>query len=167
MSLDRHGRVVMVHALYELEELFSHRPAVEHPMSLDDMDRASTSSGTAIIRSNPLSQSLIKIKSLRSYNTKCKAAQRLISPRPSNQQALLAILISTPLALIALGPILNALNKPLHQQDVQTPKTENQPDLPLPAGRTRSDIPEPNNSVLEIGASANVPPIRLPLDSIQ
>jgi len=40
VSVDRQGRLVLVPALYEPEELFHHRPAVEHCMSLDDMDRA-------------------------------------------------------------------------------------------------------------------------------
>ncbi len=40
VSVDRHGRLVLVPALYEPEELFRHRPAVERCLSLDDMDRA-------------------------------------------------------------------------------------------------------------------------------
>jgi len=42
VSVDRQGRLVLVPALYEPEELFRHRPAVEHGMRLDDMDHAIT-----------------------------------------------------------------------------------------------------------------------------
>ena len=40
VSVDQQARLVLVPSLYEPEELFRHRPAVEHCMSLDDMDRA-------------------------------------------------------------------------------------------------------------------------------
>jgi len=40
VSVDPNGRLILVPSLYEPEDLFRNRPAVEHPMSLDDMDRA-------------------------------------------------------------------------------------------------------------------------------
>lgn len=40
VSVDRQGRLVLVPALYEPEEIFRHRPVVERCMSLADMDRA-------------------------------------------------------------------------------------------------------------------------------
>jgi antitoxin PrlF len=39
-SIDGQGRLVLVPAKYEPEELFLHRPAVRQAMSLADMDRA-------------------------------------------------------------------------------------------------------------------------------
>jgi AbrB family looped-hinge helix DNA binding protein len=39
-SIDGQGRLVLVPAKYEPEDLFRHRPTVQHPMGLADMDRA-------------------------------------------------------------------------------------------------------------------------------
>ena len=39
-SIDRHGRLVLVHSKYEPEDLFRHRPTVDRVLSLEDMDRA-------------------------------------------------------------------------------------------------------------------------------
>jgi antitoxin PrlF len=39
-SIDSQGRLVLVPAKYEPEELFRHRPAVPRSMSLAEMDRA-------------------------------------------------------------------------------------------------------------------------------
>jgi len=48
VSVDRHGRLVLVPAPYEPEELFRHRPAVTRSMSLDDMDRAITAAAGGV-----------------------------------------------------------------------------------------------------------------------
>lgn len=39
-SIDSQGRLVLVPARYEPEDLFRHRPTVQRAMSLADMDRA-------------------------------------------------------------------------------------------------------------------------------
>ncbi|MBM5828476.1 MAG: AbrB/MazE/SpoVT family DNA-binding domain-containing protein [Cyanobacteria bacterium M_surface_7_m2_040] len=47
-SIDQHGRLVLVPAKYEPEDLFLHRPKVNRVMSIDDMDRAiATAAGRA------------------------------------------------------------------------------------------------------------------------
>ena len=38
-SIDRHGRLILVPALHEPEDLFRHRPAVNRVMSVEEMDQ--------------------------------------------------------------------------------------------------------------------------------
>ncbi|MFZ9148148.1 AbrB/MazE/SpoVT family DNA-binding domain-containing protein [Vulcanococcus sp.] len=40
VSVDQDGRLILVPSLYEPEELFRHRPAVQRTMTLEEMDRA-------------------------------------------------------------------------------------------------------------------------------
>ena len=40
VSIDRHGRLVMVPSRYEPQELFLNRPRVDRVLSIDEMDRA-------------------------------------------------------------------------------------------------------------------------------
>lgn len=40
VSVDRNGRLILVPSLYEPEDLFRDRPAVQRSMTLEDMDRA-------------------------------------------------------------------------------------------------------------------------------
>ena len=40
LSVDGNGRLILVPSLYEPEDLFRDRPAVQRSMTLEDMDRA-------------------------------------------------------------------------------------------------------------------------------
>ncbi|WP_296416625.1 AbrB/MazE/SpoVT family DNA-binding domain-containing protein [Vulcanococcus sp. DEBay_Sum29NL08_54] len=40
VSVDPNGRLILVPSLYEPEDLFRDRPAVQRSMTLEDMDRA-------------------------------------------------------------------------------------------------------------------------------
>ena len=40
VSVDPHGRLILVPSLYEPEDLFRDRPAVQRSMTLEEMDRA-------------------------------------------------------------------------------------------------------------------------------
>lgn len=93
----------------------------------------------------------------------------------SYQQTLLALLVAFPLGLIALGVLLNALNKSSPQQATSHTKppagsqTDNasSPTSNTPSNKTASTEQIQDNSVLELGASSSGASIRLLLKSIR
>lgn len=94
------------------------------------------------------------------------------NPGFSNQQALLALLVAFPLGLIAVGLLLNVLNKPSPQQTTAEPAATQTQTANSPGSETRSAEPTTtgqtqDDSIVELGESVSGEPIRLLLNSIR
>jgi len=93
----------------------------------------------------------------------------------SNQQALLALLVAFPLGLIALGVLLNVLNKSSPKQatsQAAPPAGSQTQNASSPISNTSSNNTAPteqvqDNTILELGASSSGAAIRLLLKSIR
>lgn len=102
----------------------------------------------------------------------CREGRWLSNPGFSNHQALLALLVAFPLGLIALGLLLNVLDKPsLLQPTAKPASAQTQNAKPPPENPASNELGTAeqmlDNSIITLGASVSREPIRLLINSIQ